>query len=75
LTFLGPRIVTFTTEISEFQARKLPAELQKDARAGKMRLGDLMALGADSVVSVTVYAYDKFSGASQCLHRRYSSGR
>jgi hypothetical protein len=63
LTFLGPRIVTFTTEISEFQARKLPAELQKDARAGKARLGDLMALGVDSIVSVTVYAYDKFSGA------------
>jgi hypothetical protein len=33
------------------------------ARAGKMRLGDLMSRGTGSVVSVTVYAYDKFSGA------------
>jgi hypothetical protein len=63
LNFLGPRIVTFTTKITEFQARKLPEELQTDAQAGKLRLSDLMSLGIGSVVSVTVYAYDRFSGA------------
>jgi hypothetical protein len=63
LTFLGARIVTFATKLSDFQARKLPAELQEDAREGKIRLGDLMKLGADSAVSVTIYAYDNFSGA------------
>jgi hypothetical protein len=63
LTFLGPRIVTFNTKITEFQARKLLPERQLEARAGKIRLSDLMALGDNSLVSVTIYAYDNFSGS------------
>jgi hypothetical protein len=63
LTFLGPRIVTFNTKITEFQARKLAPERQLEARAGKIRLSDLMTLGDNSLVSVTIYAYDNFSGS------------
>jgi hypothetical protein len=53
----------FTTKISGFQADKLPPEQRQDARDGKIRLGDLMESGRDSIVSVTVYAYDSFSGS------------
>ena len=63
LTFLGPRIVTFNTKITEFQARKLPPARQLEARTGKIRLSDLMALGNNSIVSATIYAYDNFSGS------------
>src|ERR1700680_694452 len=63
LTFLGPRIVTFNTKVTEFQARKLPSERQSEACAGKLRLSELMALGNNSLVSVTIYAYDNFSGS------------
>jgi hypothetical protein len=63
LTFLGPRVVTFNTKVTEFQARKLPAERQFQARTGKIRLDELMALGNNSLVSITIYAYDNFSGS------------
>ncbi len=63
LTFLGPRVVTFNTKVTGFQARKLPPERQLEALAGKICLGELMALGDNSLVSVTIYAYDNFSGS------------
>jgi hypothetical protein len=63
LTFLGPRVVTFNAKVTSFQARKLPPERELEARAGKIRLGELMALGNNSLVSVTIYAYDNFSGS------------
>lgn len=63
LTFLGPRVVTFNTKVSDFQASKLPPERQLEARAGKISLDELMALGNNSLVSVTIYAYDYFSGS------------
>ena len=63
LAFLGPRVVTFNTKVTEFQARKLPPEHQSEAFTGKLRLSELMALGNDSLVSVTIYAYDNFSGS------------
>jgi hypothetical protein len=63
LNFVGPRVVTFRTEISEFQAGKLPDGRQQDGRDGKIRLGELMDLGCDSLISITVYAFDSFSGS------------
>jgi hypothetical protein len=63
LTFLGSRIVTFNTKVTEFQARKLPPERQLEACTGKIRLSELMVLGNNSLVSVTILAYDNFSGS------------
>lgn len=60
---VGPRIVTISPKISEFQQAKLPASLGPRAGRGQVRLAELMAQGSPSFISVVVYAYDSFSGS------------
>jgi hypothetical protein len=74
LTFVGPRVVTFTTKLTDFQARKL-GERGQAARDGKIRLGELMGLGRGSLLSLTIYAYDNFSGARTVFTRAFEVNR
>jgi hypothetical protein len=63
LDIVGPRVITISPKISDFQAAKLPASMGRRAVAGQVRLSQLMAQGDPSFVSVVVYAYDSFSGS------------
>ncbi|HEV2450646.1 MAG TPA: hypothetical protein VGS62_01810 [Streptosporangiaceae bacterium] len=63
LDIVGPRVITLSPRISEFQQAKLPTAARRRAGSGQLRLDHLMAQGTESFISVIVYAYDSFSGA------------
>ena len=63
LDMVGPRVITVSPRISEFQQSKLATAMRHQAGSGQLRLEHLMAQGSESFLSVIVYAYDSFSGA------------